>query len=399
MARRFFGLALIVAAIVIALVSVIAAAVVATARNTAPRVRTEPLAVSLAHALASTDPYLDIATRSSAAATAFLPVNALGWLPATSAASLPQDVTSAPSLHLPTADRIHSVASSDANDAGVVVLSGSVSSFDAKIRLLVISGAGASGGAAAVSVGDTVLFPSANAHSVVERVDSATQLVVAPLHGGAGAVAAGAAVQIVSSPAGATGARVAHIVSAQTKNGAGRGVAPPPAFVVLNGTAPVPTSAAYFRIERAEVLGPANVGAISFVDTAAGNLATARIPAGAGATAAAALRAPVGGALFVTRFYASLAAGAAAGSSTAAARVDLVTARLTDGPVVRGSVSAHVSAGVQKLEFRPPLRIQEGTDVWLRVSECSEDGVSAIGGIDGLLHHDGAAGSGAAAAV
>ena len=210
----------------------------------------------------------------------------------------PEDITDVGGIYVPpTEARIHNIASSDAQDAGSVLSSGTITEAST-VKVIDSAATFISDG---VAVHDIFLNDDTQDHSLVVSVDSETQLTIHKLHHATNNSVGGN--YRVVTPTG-TGAAVVHI-----KQGLLDGYIPATEFVVLNGISNVATTNEYIRINRFHIHGAGsnktNVGNITATAVTDATV-TAKISAGMGQSLMAFFTVPNGKSGYISNIYATI---------------------------------------------------------------------------------------------
>ena len=294
-------------------------------------------------------------------------------------ATAPEDVWDAGGLWVPpTAARIHDIVSSSANDAGILVSSGTATGGSR--TTLVDSGANFVGDG--VAAGDKVLNDTTSEHSTVISVTATILTCHESVHG-ANITDSGDLYRIVNSTS--TGASVVHVYGLDSNMDLAD------EFVIMNGLTNVPISQTYWRVFRLHVDGAVdrtvcNVGIITATAQVDGTV-TAQMNAGNGQTLMAIYTIPRGKTGFMTSFYGGINSGSGIGTLaditlriTPMADIDGAGSRIEH---VTGLGSDGTSHGQHK--FKPYKKIEESTDVWCRVDSVSSNNTDIVAGFDFYL--------------
>jgi hypothetical protein len=311
-------------------------------------------------------------------------VNKFGRNPAISTATTPEDIWDVGGLWVPpVAAVIHNIASTDVDDAGTLVSSGTITSGTVT-QLIDENATFITDGVAA---NDVVLNDTNIDHSVVKTIDSETQLTLEPSHHahqeGSVGFNAGDTYRIVT-PA-STGASVVHIY------GLDEDYNEKEEFIIMNGTTNVPTVSTYWRIFRMHIDGAAirtvnNEGNITATTNDVAATVTAQITAALGQTLMAIYTIPDGKTGLMTSFSASIFKGAVGALAD-------ITLRQTKfaGPDGAGCVTEHYlsvatdGASYVQHQFSPYKVFEERTDVWMRCETSSANDIAITGAFDIIL--------------
>ncbi len=324
--------------------------------------------------LTITDPAMQIAIAGGSGVSV---LNKYGKNPDIDTGTTPEDVWDAGGLiSFPTADRIHQIKSTSAQDVGVLKSSGTITS-NGGTSLIDTTATFQTDG---VSVGDVVLNDSNQDHSIVTAIVSETELTVEPWHHGAEDMT-GDVYRIVN-PAG-TGSAVVHIKSAYKK---GNGTSYTE-FVILSGTTNVPTVNALYRINRMHGHGAGSNGSNVGTITATADVdatVSAQINPNNGQTQMAVAYVPFGKRGLITNYYGSIYRTGSAAS--AMAELEMVSNLWgSDSENLEHSMGVSVDGGVSIKHFNPYKFIGAETDIWLRVNSVSSNNTIFFGGFDIIL--------------
>ena len=285
----------------------------------------------------------------------------------------PEDIWSAGGVYVPpTANRIHQIKSSSANDAGTLI--GTYTSTTYSETQLIDSGATFI--TDGVSVGDVVVDDTSQDHTLVISIDSETQLTIENWHHN-GSSNLGNVFRIAT--AASTGAVFTHVRLGQQKDGTSL-----TEFVLLNGVTNVPTVNTYFRMSRMHIHGvgtnKTNVGNITATaDTDA--TVTAYIEAGHSQTLIAFVHVPQGKTAYMTSYYASMYRGTKI--ADAMAQMQLMSNLWgADVETVEHAFSLGAASGSFVKEFKPPKKFTQGTDIWMRCIEVTDSDSEISAGFD-----------------
>lgn len=291
-------------------------------------------------------------------------------------ATTPEDIWSGGGIYTPpTANRIHQVKSTSAQDAGTLV--GTYTSTTFVIDKLIDTGATFI--TDGVAIGDTIVDDTNQDHTLVISIDSETQLTVEPWHHDA-TDNIGNVIRI-GSPTG-TGVVFAHIKQGYLKDGTSE-----TEFILLNGITNVPTVNTYYRITRVHMHGAngnkTNVGNIT-VTADTDTTITAFIEADHGQTLMAFIHIPQGKTGYMTNYYATMYRGTKI--ANAMAQMQLVSNLWgSDVELVEHAFALGATGGAFVKEFKPYKKITQGTDVWMRCVEVTDDSSEISGGFDIIL--------------
>lgn len=295
-------------------------------------------------------------------------VNKFGRNPLVTTTSDPEDIWDGGGLYAPpTAPRLHNIASASAQDAGTVLSSGTITEAS-KTKLIDSSATFITDG---VAEHDIILNDDTQDHSLVESVDSETQLTIHKLHHNT-VNNVGNSYRVVT-PAG-TGAAVVHI-----KQGLLDGYVEATEFIVLNGTSNVSTVNEYMRINRFHIhgagSGKTNAGDITATAVTDATV-TAKISAGMGQSLMAFFTIPEGKSGYITSIYASLNRGGKTTSNANMALYQRLWADASngggDGELVFGFFGITDTSPFNR-QYSPYMYVSEHSDVWLRVEEVDGD--------------------------
>ncbi len=276
----------------------------------------------------------------------------------------------------PTIPRIHDVTSTDADDAGTVVSSGTATGGS----LTTLEDTGATFVSDGVAVGDRILNDSNVTISSVSAVTSETVLtavsqMIDPDTGlPVAANESGDAYRIVTDAS--TGASVLHM------NGLDSSHMPLQEFVVLNGIGTVVTAGTYSHIHRMRVFASASVGAEGVVTATAQTDATvtAQIINGNNQTLMAVFSCPLNKICYIVKWWGTLSKKQAAVSvmNLRGGEVGGMGYILQMRAVDNGGTSSF------NYDYAVPVAIPGGADVWVEANTDTNDtGVSS--GFDMIL--------------
>ena len=296
-----------------------------------------------------------------------------------STGNVPVDIWSIPKTYTPPTSAQAIDVTAGANDAGGLVSSGLVST--ASLTQIIDSTADFI--ADGVIAGDIVLNDTNQDHSIVVSVVSANVLNVLPMHHG-NINEIGGAYRIVNIKG--TGAAVVHI-----NDGLDANLDPQSEFIILDTTNKVTTVNQYSRINLAQIHGVgadgSNSGDIDFTAQIDGNIVE-QIPAGYGQSANTHYTIPRGYDGYITNIAASLYRVGAA--SDAMAQISIYE-RIYDGlgygsngNWVRGVFGISLF-GASGKTFNPYMKVNEFSDIWMRVEDVSDNDSIVSGAYDLIL--------------
>jgi len=278
----------------------------------------------------------------------------------------------------PTEPRIHNIKSSSIEDAGSVVSSGTATSTSNSL----IDGT-ATFISDGVAVLDAVLDDTGGDHSYVTAVVSETELTLAPMHHN-GVITIGNSYRVVNATG--TGASVVHI-----KRGIDSNKNFKTEFIVMNGTTDVATPAEYWRINRSHVDGLAdqpygskNVGDITFT-AATDATVTALIKAGHGQTLTVFDTVPTGYYGLIYSWYAGITRDS---TKAAAGSVELIQVPYCFDQPFGSRIFDELpinSASLSTRKYSIPRKIEQETDVYINVTNVSDNNLRISGGFDLVL--------------
>jgi len=281
----------------------------------------------------------------------------------------PEDVWDGGGLYVPpTAARIHQFASTDANDAGTLVHTGTITTTGDKFT---VTDTSATFQTDSVAVGDAYLNDTAFDHSVVLSIDSETQLTLRGMHDGQ-VNTLGDTYRIVKVAAGKTGMAVAHI-----KNGLDADFDFQGEFIIMNGTTNVPTVGAYVRMNRvhSDLIGSnqTNVGTITATADTDGTV-TAQINPGNSQTLMAHYTVPRNKVGFIVAWDSIL--GKAGGTAGASAETSLRFSKFAPINTVCNIIQSILNPSFSgnsapRRDFRPYKIVKEYTDIFARIDYVS----------------------------
>ena len=288
--------------------------------------------------------------------------------------TVPQDIIGGGGIYVaPSLDTIHNIKSTDANDKGLLVSSGSVSSYSFDTREF--RDENADFVADAVAVGDVLVDDTGQDHSIVLVINDLNSLDIEPFHHVSHhnkQDISGNDYRIARPDVGATGVVFTHIKQAQTKEGSFV-----TEFILMNGTTDVPTVNAVYRIERMHTHGVGSsesaVGEITATSTTGDIVVTAKILAGKGSTEMAFIHVPRGYDAYVLKWSARLTRAGAA--SDAMCNVDLYSklwAENNGNKILMGSLNPSVHSP-DKETFEVPIHLSQDEDMWAQATEVSDD--------------------------
>ena len=294
----------------------------------------------------------------------------------------PEDVWTKGGLYVPpTQDRKHAIVSTSVEDAGTLVSSGTVTSGTVNT----IHDDDATFVSDGVSVGDIYLNDTLQDHSLVVSVDGEQDLTVKHMHH-ENANAVNNAYRVVTSAG--TGIVVCHIKLSREQEGA-----LVDEFVIMNGTTPVNTLLDAFRISRMHGHGvganKTNVGDISATAAVDGTV-TAFIGAGDGQTLMAIYSIPFGYDGFVTQYYANMYRSTAVAG--AMAKVQLMSrawGSVAEAETIEHAIAISIDGSIPPHNFNPYKKFSEGTDIWVRCVDITDNNTEVFAGFDVyLIQHD-----------
>lgn len=296
--------------------------------------------------------------------------------------TVPEDITDMGGVYVPpTTDRTHDIASTSIQDAGTLLSTGTVTSYDTATYIFTDSTADfVTDG---VAVGDLVLDDTAQDHSIVTAVTNLTTLVLEPMHHTAtGGSIVGDTYRVVTSAG--TGSIVLHIKQGGQKAGARTSE-----FIILNGTTNVPTTSTYYRITRMHIHGVGTNGeSVGNITATAQTDATvtAQITNGNGSTGMAFYHVPRGYTLLLYSWYATLHRTGTA--SDAMAKVTLnseLWKENSDGRRLWSSLGVSINGGIMSKKYIVPLKFSQDEDIFIRVKDVSDNDSHVSGGFDYIL--------------
>ena len=291
--------------------------------------------------------------------------------------TVPEDIWSGGGIYTPpTTDRTHQIVSTSTADAGT--LRGTYTSTNYGATTLIDSGATFI--TDSVAIGDTIVDDTNQDHSIVVSVDSETQLTIEAWHHDSTSNV-GNTIRIATN--GGTGAVFVHI-----KQGYHKGSnATFTEFVLLNGTTNVPTVNTYYRITRAHIHGvgsnKSNVGDITLTaDTDA--TVTAFIDADHSQTLMAFIHVPQGKTAYIGSY--TITMYRATKIANAMAHMQLINNLWgSDVEIVMHSTSVGATGGMVRIPFEPPLKVTQGTDLWVRCVNVTDDNSEISASFDAVL--------------
>jgi hypothetical protein len=288
-----------------------------------------------------------------------------GWQPDADTGSIPVDVWSVPKLYTPPSSAQVMNVQSTSTDAGSLTSSGLISTASA--TQIIDSSANFIGDG--VVVGDIVLNDTSMDHSVVVSVVSANVLDILPMHHST-TNEIGASYRVVT-PAGA-GATVLRI------DGLDANLDEISEYVILNGAGIVPTLQQFARVNFCEIHGifksESNDGDIEIIGSVDGNAANV-VPSQKGHSTNSFRTIPRGYRGFITNITASLYRSGVA--SDAMAQIALYENLWSgygypQGNWLRGIFGVSV-AGEYEKSYNPYKVLEEGSDIWMRVEDVSDN--------------------------
>lgn len=303
------------------------------------------------------------------------PINKWGKNPNIGTISAPEDITDIGGIYVPpTQNRTHQVKSSSVQDKGI--LRGSyVSTAFSQTSLIDMAATFITDG---VAIGDVVINDTNQDHSIVLSIVSETQIDIEPWHHSE-LTNVGNSFRIAGSSG--TGAIVAHIKLGYQKDGAQL-----TEFVILNGTANVATTNQYYRVTRMHIHGAgidkSNSGDITLTADIDATI-TAKIVAGNGQTEMAFQHIPIGYTGYIVSWNSSIYRTGAASNAMAQMQI---RSNLwgVDASVLEYEQAIHVGNSPQ-ITFNPPKKFTQGTDVWVRCNDVSDNNSIITSGFDMIL--------------
>lgn len=326
------------------------------------------------------DAYLAI-SRNKNSSVSF--VNKFGRNPDIDTATDPEDVWDVGGLWVPpTVARTHDIVSTDVDDDGTLVSSGTATG--GSTTTLVDSAADfVTDG---VAVGDAALNDTNFDHSIVTAVAATTLTLEQTYHAndpafsGDVGFSSGDSYRVVT-PA-STGASITHIF------GLDASMEEQEEFIIMNGTTNVPTVNTYYRIFRMHIDGAAsrtvtNEGDISATAQTDATV-TAQINAGNGQTGMAIYTVPSNKTAYMTQVFADLVQ-----SKASVARLSVRETPMASidglGSRIQHFFGLENGSGHYHHTFKPYKKFLSNTDIFVRIDEVSANDMDISAGFDIIL--------------
>lgn len=297
--------------------------------------------------------------------------------------STPEDIWDAGGIWVPpTAARNHNISSTSSSDAGTLVSSGTATGGSTTT----IVDSGATFVSDGVAVDDSVVNDTNSDYSIVESVDSETQLTVIESIDSLGFNSGDSYRVVTPASNGASVIRIEGLDGDFVKD---------TEFVILNGTSTVVTVSSFYRIQEMVVAGAVNrdipnLGDIQAVAITDSTL-TAQLNLGQGMTLMAIYTVPSAHTAYVTGIYAELNKPTS-GQGTVV-DITLNSVNFATSGVVGRKVNKFIGvltdgSSYVPIDFKPYRKYPSFTDIWLRVESTTKDGTDVGGGIDIILVED-----------
>lgn len=289
----------------------------------------------------------------------------------------------------PIAARTHDIASTDDDDAGTLVSTGTADTGSSTVLLFDAAADFVGDGVAA---GDAVLNDTNIDHSIVMSVTDLNTLVLEPTHHANYTANQASSIGFnngdtyrVVTPA-STGASVVHIFGLDSN------MAEAEEFIILDGNpagagSNVPTIRTYWRIFRMHLDGAAsriinNEGTITATAQVDGTV-TAQINIGNGQTLMAIYTIPAGKTGYMTNFTATINRTAVGALANMSLRQTKFAALDGSGSIVEHffSLATDGSSSIYH-PFKPEKVFQERTDIWIRCESVTATNTDITGSFD-----------------